>query len=228
MSTEIVDATFGTAAAGERALHAEVAGWAASEGRAEAIRWYQGLTGCSAYRAAEMADLGRAAEYHEERKRQADAEARRDALEAGAWMAERRTREQYARMGMTPPGSPWEVARHYGSLMGDEPARDASAPVGSIANPAQFVMASDGYLADIGTPGQADIGTPGQARRSLGQAADDALIARAKAMQADGFMLVEISRAKSRRARREMARAQHPAVSAARTPSGTGWPEISR
>jgi hypothetical protein len=223
---ELVDVSVGQMDADEGELRAEVSRWVDGGDRGEAIRTYVALTGCSEYRAAELADMSRAAEFREERQRQAEAEARRERAEASHWMAERATVQQYARLGVTPPSSPLEVARHHAAMMDDGPVRDASAPYGSSLNPAFFVNTSRGPV-DVGFERER---AHARAERSLNEAAEDALIARAKAMHEDSFMTTQISRAQSRR-KAEALRAERAELEAAAsratqpTASGLGWPE---
>jgi hypothetical protein len=251
MSMELVDATLG---GDDQAMIAAARGWAASAARAEQISWYRNLTGCSEFRAAELADLAAGVEYREQAQREAEAERRRDVLESQNWLAERTAAEGYARAGVAPPSTPLEVARHHAAMMDDGPGRDPRLPYGSEGNPAVLVQTSHG-LVDLGLQRERQ---HAQAQRSLTEAMEDAQIARARELSEDGFMRVQIARFHQRRAQEavrhhqaeltklaergaayDAAMADRRARGAAelaqqqpRTPrparrhySGTGWPE---
>jgi ketosteroid isomerase-like protein len=85
--------------------------------------------------------------------------------------------------------------------------------VGSPSNPARFVSTSGGLVALDGRGN----GSPGDAQRAF-QAADDELLARAKAMQDDYEMKVIIARHDSRKRRAELARTQRAIASRATPP----------
>ena len=93
----------------------------------------------------------------------------------------------------------------------DGPGRDFAATYGGLGRPAVLVSTADGALLDMGAR---------QVHRSASQAADDALLARARSMR-DTFMEIEIHRFDQRRG--GAGRAGDAAVSRA-----SGFPVISR
>lgn len=212
---ELVDATL---RGEDRRLIDAARNWANSPERAQAIRSYQDLTGCNAYRAAEVADTSSAIEFREERERQAEAERRREAAESGAWFAERRVAEHNLSLGLPADASALERYR-LGLVpgMSDDDGRDRSAPLGSTANPVQFYGWRDpAYEAQA----------HGRAERSLSEAVNDSLIERARAQAEDPYMKLERARFHQRQAieRRQRTEAAAPST-ATRAESGLGWPE---